>query len=132
MAQCPHLNNDICELASWLSNKVCITTPEECKACSRCSKPQDVNEVTTALAGIEESDEGPGTTLHRIITWFIPQPAGCSCANRVNVMNVWGRDRCLQELPTILSWLRESALDNNYPYSEYVIGAVVKTILKHS
>ena len=45
-------------------------------------------------------------------------------------MDLWGYERCLQELPTILSWLRESALDNNYPYSEFVIGTVVKQLLK--
>lgn len=47
-------------------------------------------------------------------------------------MNAWGKERCLKELPTILSWLRESALDNGYPYSEYVISAVVKNIIKRS
>jgi len=43
-------------------------------------------------------------------------------------MNAWGPKRCLEELPTILSWLRESALDNNYPYSEFAISAIVKGI----
>lgn len=129
---CPHYNEPYCELATWLANKNIETTPEICKACNRCKKPQDVNEVTLALAGIKESNEGPGTTLHNLITWFIPQPENCSCPNRVAVMNAWGKERCLQELPTILDWLRESALDNNYPYSEYVIAAVVKTILTFS
>ena len=104
---------------------------EDCRACNRCKRPQDVNEVVLSLAGIKQSDEGPGTTLHKIITWFIPKPEGCDCANRVLVMNSFGYQRCLQELPTILSWLRESALDNNIPYSEYVIATVVKNILKH-
>lgn len=129
---CIHLIDNHCTMASWMADKECPTTPEMCKACSRCSKPRDVNEVTLALAGIKESAEGPGTTLHNIITWFIPQPPGCSCPNRVALMNAWGKERCLKELPTILSWLRESALDNNYPYSEYVISAVVKTILTTS
>ena len=99
---CPHLNHNTCELASWLVNKSIETTPEICQGCRRTSKPMDVNEVTTALAGIEESEEGPGTTLHNIITWFIPQPAGCSCANRVFIMNAWGYERCLEDFPTIL------------------------------
>lgn len=128
--QCPHLEDDICGLASWLVDHPTKTTPEICRACRRCDKPQNINEVTLSLANIEQADEGPGTTLHKLITWFIPQPEGCSCANRVAVMNAWGRERCLAELPTILSWLRESALDNDYPYSEYVISTVVKTILR--
>lgn len=92
----------------------------------------ELNEITLALAGIKESDSGPGTTLHNLITWFIPQPENCGCPNRVQVMNAWGKERCLEELPTILGWLRESALDNNIPYSEFVIAAVVKTILRVS
>lgn len=130
MTTCPHLNNNICELATWLVNEQRETNEETCKACSLCSKPHDTNEVVLSLAGIEDSEEGPGTTLHKLITWFIPQPKSCGCSNRVKIMNKFGYKRCLEELPTILSWLRESALDNNYPYSEYVISTVVKTILK--
>lgn len=130
MTTCPHLNNNICELATWLVNEQRETNEETCKACSLCSKPHDTNEVVLSLAGIEDSDEGPGTTLHKLITWFIPQPKSCGCSNRVKIMNKWGKERCLKELPTILSWLRESALDNNYPYSEYVISTVVKTMLQ--
>ena len=130
--KCPHLLSNQCALASWLADKECLTTLEDCKSCERCTKPRDINEVVLSLAGIKESKEGPGTTLHTIITWFIPKPEGCDCPNRVTVMNSWGKDRCLQELPTILSWLRESALDNNIPYSEYVIATVVKNIIKYS
>lgn len=131
MILCPHKLDDNCGLASWIANKECPTTPEICQACQRCTKPQDLNEVVLSLAGVKESNTGPGTTLHTLITWFVPQPVGCQCPNRVNVMNSWGKERCLQELPTILSWLRESALDNDIPYSEYVISVVVKNILKH-
>lgn len=130
---CPHRDilKNACELAGWIANITPPTvSPEICKACSRCERPQELNEVTLALAGIKESSEGPGTTLHKVITWFVPQPENCDCPNRVRVMNAWGKERCLQELPTILGWLRESALDNNIPYSEFVISAVVKTILK--
>ena len=129
---CPHITFDnICGLASWIADKECTITPEICRACVRCDNPQDINEVVLSLAGVKESTNGPGTTLHNTITWFVAQPAGCSCGNRVDIMNAWGKERCLQELPTILSWLRESALDNNIPYSEYVISIVVKNILKH-
>jgi len=126
---CPHLNDDVCELASWMANKTIQTTPRTCRGCCACERPRDVNEVTLALAGIEESNEGPGTTLHNLITWFIPQPENCGCPNRVALMNAWGKDRCLKEIPTILTWLRESALDNNYPYSEFVISAVLRAML---
>lgn len=127
---CPHLNDNICELASWIVNKSIETTPEDCRACQRCSKPMDINEVTTALAGIEQSDEGPGTTLKKLISWFVDQPANCACPSRIAVMNAWGKERCREETRTILSWLRESAYDNDLPYSEYLITTIVKLILR--
>lgn len=128
---CPHFEEDCCKLATWLHPQQLpiVTTPEMCQACNRCDKPQDVNEVVLGLAGIHHSDRGPGTTLHSLITWFIPKPENCDCANRVDVMNAWGYERCQQEFKTILGWLRESALDNNYGYSEFVIAAVLKTVL---
>ena len=128
---CPHRleNESVCSLASWLCNVTTTTTPEICRACGRATPPQDINEVTMSLAHIVPSDTGPGTTLHKLITWFVPQPKGCACPNRVTVMNAWGIERCRLEKATILSWLRESALENNYPYSEYVISAVLSSIL---
>jgi hypothetical protein len=126
---CPHLNDNICELASWMANQPIETTPEKCEACQRCNKPMDVNEITNSLAGIEHRDDGPGTTLARTISWFVRKPQDCNCADRVDLMNSWGKERCQQELPTILSWLRESALDNGYPYSERVIALVLRIIL---
>lgn len=128
---CPHLEDEYCKLATWLhpTQQPTSTTPEMCRACNRCDKPRDVNEVVLGLAGIHHSDKGPGTSLHNLITWFIPKPANCDCANRVDVMNAWGYERCQQEFKTILGWLRESALDNNYGYSEFVIAAVLRTVL---
>lgn len=134
--KCVHLNIDdseagfmgICGLASWLADEAKYTTDDICKACNRTTHPRDTNEVVLAMAGIKESKHGPGSTLQKILTWFIAQPKDCNCANRVNVMNAWGPQRCLDELPTILDWLRESALDSGYPYSEFAISAVVKGI----
>lgn len=137
---CPHLRVhpvqgiQSCALAQWMvrSEEPIETTPEKCKGCNRCSKPQDVNEVTIALSGIEYSDEGPGTTLHNVITWFVRQPENCGCPDRVKLMNAWGPKKCLEEKPVILGWLRESALENNVGYSEYMINAVVTTVLLYS
>lgn len=132
---CPHRDilDNACELAGWIANiQPPKVSPEICNGCVRANPPMELNEITLALAGIKESDSGPGTTLHNLITWFIPQPENCGCPNRVQVMNAWGKERCLEELPTILGWLRESALDNNITYSEFVIAAVVKTVLRVS
>lgn len=131
MEPCQHLEDNICGLASWmLDGQPIPTTPESCKACQRCSKPMDVNEITLSLAGIKESEHGPGTTLQTVISWFVAQPKNCGCPDRVALMNAWGKKRCRKEIPTILAWLRESALDNNMPYSEYVISCTLKLILR--
>lgn len=74
--------------------------------------------------------EGPGTGLSRIFSWFVPKPEGCDCPNRAAMMDVWGGPGCLERLPLILSWLRESALDNDYPYNEWIVSSLLKNFLK--
>lgn len=123
----------ICELASTIATPptTIYTTPEKCAGCRRCAKPQDVNEITLALANVDRNiEEGPGTTLKKAIQWFIPQPANCGCSDRVALMNAWGKERCREEKKTILGWLRESALEYRYPYSEKAIAIVLDMILK--
>lgn len=44
-------------------------------------------------------------------------------------MNAWGAEGCRREFKLILAWLRESALDNNYPYSEFLVAAVLRIVL---
>lgn len=122
---CPHLNENVCELATWIANKECTVTPEICQACCRTQHPMDINEVVNTLADIQEIGEGPGTTLKKTLEWFVRMPKGCACPDRVVIMDNWGYERCKQEKPTILGWLRESALEAGYPYSEYVISYVV-------
>ncbi|GIW60291.1 MAG: hypothetical protein KatS3mg087_1357 [Patescibacteria group bacterium] len=132
---CPHLSpENVCGVASYIVTppQPIYTSPETCKACKRTNKPHDINEVTRTLAGIPNTSEGPGTALKEAIEWFIPIPQKCNCIDRVAVMNSWGKERCLKELPTILGWLRESALDNGYPYSEKVIAWVVTKIIEKS
>lgn len=127
---CIHLNNNECAIASWIANDKRSPTPEDCRACQRCEHPMDINEVTNAVAGIEPSNHGIGTSLHNTITWFVPVPKDCNCINRVQVMNHWGYDRCKEEFRVILGWLRDSAHEQGYPYSEYIIGAVLRRIIE--
>lgn len=131
MTNCEHLRaaDNICHLASTMAHEPIETTPEICRGCSRCDHPQDINEVTLALADIKDVEHGPGSRLQKLISWFISQPTDCNCPNRVKLMNSWGVEGCRREKATILGWLRESALDNNYAYSEFMIAAVLNAIL---
>lgn len=129
METCKHLKPPLCTLASMLAGREVQISEHQCLACNRTSHPRDINEVVIAISGLDtDLEDGPGTSLARILSWFIPKPENCNCSNRVTVMNAWGPKRCLEELPTILSWLRESALDNNYKYSEIAISTIVKGI----
>ena len=127
---CPHLTNETCELATWIANKECPTTPEICQACCRTENPMDINEVVNTLADVQPIGKGPGTTLKKTLDWFVRVPPGCNCMDRVVVMDNWGSDRCEKEKSTILGWLRESALDAGYSYSEYVISHLVNWVIK--
>jgi hypothetical protein len=125
---CPQRFGNSCALASMLAGSPITTTPEICRACSRTKHPKDTNEVVLAMAGIGESNKGPGTTLKKLLSWFVEQPADCQCPNRVRIMDAWGPDKCLENLPTILNWLRDSAHRKGIRYSEYVISTTVKLI----
>lgn len=127
---CHERFGNICNLASTIANQSRTISPEICRACFRTKFPADANEVVLAVAGIKESASGPGTTLKKLISWFIEKPADCNCPNRVKVMDAWGAEGCLKNMPTILDWLRDSAHRNGIRYSEFVIATVVKTICR--
>lgn len=132
MKECPHLTPDnVCEIVSSLAYPYLYSPQEsDCKACSRCTRSQEINEITKALSDVVliqnnlpplNPHKGPGTRLSYAISWFIAAPPNCNCSNRIETMDLWGLERCIENKSIILSWLRESALDANIPYSEYVI-----------
>lgn len=129
---CPQLTSDgICEIISTLAYPfIYRPTPEDCKACKRCNKPQSINEVTRSLADVVllrngypslNPFKGPGTRLAYTISWFKRSPPNCNCGDRAAIMDAWDVNRCIENKSIILAWLRESALDADIPYSEYVI-----------
>jgi hypothetical protein len=125
----PSDDGKICELASYIADKPITTTPEICIGCCRATPPRDINEVTRSLAGVEQSTCGVGTTLAKTIKFFLPVGSCESCPNREQVMNAWGPDRCLKELPIIMDWLRESANKQGYPFSELLVKGTLLSII---
>lgn len=127
---CEHLNeNNECEIVFLINGSRTSPSPEICAGCQRDEHPRNINPITLGLSGIKVNDSGPGTTLHSIITWFIDQPLGCPCPNRVTLMNAWKSKKCLEEKNQILHWLRESAKINNIKYNEFVLSASLTAIL---
>ena len=143
-ASCPKLVFDECSVMTGLGNVSISPTPEECAACRRSSKPMTINEITICStviklksAGLEvpgtleasctsQPHSGPGTVLKYLISWFVTKPLNCACEDRADIMNAWGVEGCNQNIPQILGWLRESALDNNIRYSEFWIACMVR------
>jgi hypothetical protein len=153
--ECPNLltNPDTqlqsCSIVESICNIQHLPTASNCQACTRCTHPQKVNEVTVGISiqllqeqGQEyeyllpalsiDTLQGPGTTLKKMLSWFITKPPNCSCSDRAELMDVWGPDKCKENIRTILGWLRESALDNNYPYSEFLIKYMIELAISLS
>lgn len=65
--------------------------------------PGDAN--VTSVQQVPE--EGPGTELKKLLKGF-PQVQGCACNVRADQMNQWGVTGCLENLPTIVGWLKEA------------------------
>lgn len=126
---CEHNQEEGCEIAYLINNQWVTPSPEICAGCQRDANPMNINPVTIGLSGIEIKHGGPGTTLHRVITWFIEQPPNCPCPNRRLLMDSWGAEKCLENKKEILGWLRESARINNIKYNEFVLSATLTSIL---
>lgn len=59
--------------------------------------------------------EGPGTELTKLLSWFAKDTKGCKCKSRARKMNIWGPDRCEQEMETIVGWLQEEGEKRGWP-----------------
>lgn len=132
-----------CNLATLAASLPVIPSPEDCTLCKKADSKQahqghgGMNDVVRSLA-VEANPNlhshlfGTGSRLASLIEWFVSRPPNCSCGDRVEIMNMWGPKGCADNRATILSWLRESALDNGLPYSEFVIGRIVDVVIKAS
>jgi len=111
-------------------------SPEECRGCSKCSKPFAVNEITISIGNrlrvedgkpeLSTPGKGPGTRLSNLLSWF--KTDSCGCQERADIMDAWGVEGCKENLPTILFWLRSSAAAQNLPYSETGMKIILHSI----
>lgn len=150
---CPHMTY---EGNCSVTGVTTIPTQETCRAC-RGTGEIGINEVTVlyAIQTLEQEKtpipeylrpyvmvsgkraeqieldlkKGPGSLLKSWISWFITKPPDCTCDDRAELMNLWGKKECRRRLREILSWLRESALDNDIHYNEFVVTMIVKAAI---
>lgn len=146
---CPYYDHEIesCNIITLLSEQPGFTPSQEtCQACSRCSSPQRVNEVTRAVADNLRKDShlpklysvgnGPGSILSSWLEWFITADPECDCENRAQIMDAWGPDGCRRNVNLIIHWLRSSASIKGIPFNSFVaqhmVGLAIKMSEKHT
>jgi hypothetical protein len=76
-----------------------------------------------------------GTNLRNLISWFVwsKKARQClTCKNREATMNLWGADKCERNIEIIVGWLKESAHENNLPFSERIARAFIRKAIQSS
>lgn len=70
---------------------------------------------------LEEDPNGPGSILTNMIKSLgIKSSSSCSCRRHALEMNEKGPDWCEQNIPTIVSWLKDESKKRNLPFVEAV------------
>lgn len=142
--QCNLRNGNSCQLVADLAmipiDKASITD-DACRFCLKQGKDNAVNYVTLSVSvsmlhrhGLFDpvkhsylvkavvATKGPGKILSESLHWIaIPDEGSCYCNSRASVMDVWGPDKCEEEIDTIVGWLMEGA-------ERHGIGWVPKTV----
>ena len=152
MSNCPYYYSGCCKIASGLATLEVPTNLEACNYCThQDNNPRNKNYVTASLAlpialkaGIKNKDvlnniksyipqvtvktvtHGPGTELEKLISWFKKKNTRCKCQDRINKMNQWGPDKCVENMDTILRWLRQSAATHKIPFIRPVVKKLVE------
>ena len=152
MSNCPYYRLGNCAVASELAALEVVTNPDACNYCStKENNPRSKNYVTASLAlaavtkaGIDDTDlikevksyipqvtietvtYGPGTELEKLLSWFKRKNTTCGCQDRINKMNQWGPDKCVENMDTILCWLQRSATENRIPFIKPVVKKLVE------
>jgi hypothetical protein len=82
---------------------------------------------------LENHPDGAGTILSNFLKKIgITSTPNCLCRQRAIEMNEKGTDWCLQNLDTIVEWLKEEADKRQYTYQDWCIKALVNRAIKRS
>ncbi len=120
---CHHLVNSRCNL---ITQGTYNPPPEICRGCNR-----QPNEILTniALAFVSDNCPGVGDIIQDSIPWFNRYSSCGSCGDRIETINSWTLDECVENKREILQAIRESAMDKGVEYSEFTISAIVDAII---
>lgn len=87
----------------------------------------------------EPKTPGPGTHLERLLEaparllrWFAGSGCGGMCHEHAREMDRWGADKCEENLPTILGWLREGAAAQSVPFVESIARRLIALAIRRA
>lgn len=73
--------------------------------------------------------KGPGSYLKSMFSWFFLNPtADCPCEQHARQMDEWGPDGCLENLTTIVGWIKEEAESRRLTFNEYSEAVVERLV----
>lgn len=143
-------------MASELAGTRVLTTPGHCQFCSTQAAPQcEINVVVVSLALHASSDnpqrsrqilhsygallqikqQGSGTELKKLLSWWFEPDTSCDCDTRAMQMNAWGVDGCRERLEQIVDWLLEAAAKRGLPHgplTRHVIRRLVRRAIHNA
>lgn len=153
MNDCQHFRDGLCAISTHMAGMDVPAAEDACAACMKEPQPMQRNHVTcskaiytlimsqkpvppTLLAGVKKAPQqpagGPGTELERLISWFKKKNGKCGCGNRIKKMNMWGPDKCEENMEIILGWLEGSAKTNKIPFSKTLAKVLVKKAIRNA
>jgi hypothetical protein len=82
---------------------------------------------------MDDDPNGPGTILSNMLSVIgIKASENCSCKRHAIEMNTRGPEWCLENLDTIMSWLKEESAKRNLPFIETIARLMVKKAINKS
>lgn len=154
LPDCSHRKDTECGIASLLakqSTSNVVVTEKTCAACMASEQPQSVNRVTCGVAFASLQKEGGykpnehgylstclgvtiaygvGSVFKRKLSWFVKPSETCDCESRASVMNVWGPDKCEEEIETILDWCEEAAKEQGLLFIRWGVRIMLRSAIE--
>lgn len=82
---------------------------------------------------LDDDPNGPGTIFSNMLSVIgIKASENCSCKRHAIEMNIRGPEWCLNNLDTIISWLKEESAKRNLPFIETIAKMMVKKAISKS
>lgn len=114
--------------------KISGLQPPQFKLTNRVSPPGKVSKAQffkSVFAGLRSmasnTSTKPGDSLHYYLDSFgLKITAGCSCTDKIKLMNEWGSAKCLENVNKIAFWLKQEAIVRSLPFNMFLVKQLIK------